>query len=74
MWNQSIANISKAENAKTVDFWNVNKKLESEIDVSLKKLKQLDANIESIVGELFNIGRSIDDTDEQIREILSRRY
>ena len=25
------------------------------------------------MGGLFDIGRSIDDTDEQIREILSRR-
>lgn len=67
MWNQSITNISKIENNKTVEFWSTNKKIESEIDVSLKKLKALDLNIESIVGELFSIGRSIDDTDEQIR-------
>lgn len=41
--------------------------------MTIKKLKTLDNSIQNLVGGLFDIGRSIDDTDEQIREILSRR-
>ena len=73
MWSQSITTITKAENSRTTEFWGQNKKLENEIDLTIKRLKTLDQNIEHLGGEFFNIGRSIDDNDEQIREILSRR-
>jgi hypothetical protein len=73
IWAHSVSALTKSEATKTAQFWNTNKKLESDIDLSLKKLKSCDQAIDRIVNDEFETCTSIDEIEEHIREILRKK-
>ena len=56
--------------ARSQDFWNTNKSIESEIDSLLKRLKQYDTDLEKSNKEIHELCSSLDNVEDNIRDLL----
>lgn len=55
------------------DFWNQNRNMENDIETGLKKLNKIDSNLDTLNNDISENCRSLDESEEKIRELLTHR-